>query len=207
VALGSADDGIVGAKRELRRAVLAQRDELSPDTRLHLSRRISERLSTLERYQRANCVLAYCSFGSEFLTRDFIDATLSAGKRLILPKVDRQLHCLQLFYVESIAQQLTPGIWGILEPDPQRCETASPQAVEWILVPGVAFDVACQRLGYGGGYYDRLLNSIPSIAPRIAAAFSMQIVPNVPTAMHDQPLHCVITEDVVLQRSIATAPK
>jgi len=207
VALDPTDDSVLAAKRELRHIVLARRDVLSLDLRRQLSARISAKLITLDDYRSAHCVLAYCSFGSEFLTRDFIDSTLSLGKRLVMPKVDRAHRALQLFYVESVARQLLPGVWGILEPDPQQCEAAPPMAVDWILVPGVAFDANCQRLGYGGGYYDKLLPLIPPQAVRVAAAFSTQIVEEVPTAEHDQLLNLVITEDHALIRFARATPK
>jgi 5-formyltetrahydrofolate cyclo-ligase len=65
-------------------------------------------------------------------------------------------------------------------------------------VPGVAFDAACRRLGYGGGYYDRLLPLLPATAPRVAGAFDVQIVDAVPAAAHDLGVDCIVTESRTL---------
>ncbi|HTL75696.1 MAG TPA: 5-formyltetrahydrofolate cyclo-ligase, partial [Casimicrobiaceae bacterium] len=67
-------------------------------------------------------------------------------------------------------------------------------SVDWVLVPGVAFDARGGRLGYGGGFYDRLLPGAAGSAPRVAGAFEMQIVDAVPTAPHDVGVDAVVTE-------------
>ncbi len=69
-----------------------------------------------------------------------------------------------------------------------------PAIIDWVLVPGVAFDAAGRRLGYGGGYYDRLLPLVPPSTPRVAGAFDLQIVPRVPAAPHDLTVDAVVTE-------------
>jgi 5-formyltetrahydrofolate cyclo-ligase len=85
------------------------------------------------------------------------------------------------------------GFRGIPEPRPDA-PPVSPQAVDWVLVPGVAFDVAGGRLGYGGGYYDRLLPAMRAGTPRVAAAFEAQIVAHVPRAPHDAGVDAIVTE-------------
>ncbi len=194
------DELISAAKRALRKAVVAQRDALSCAERAQFSERITRKLLALPSYRNANRVLAYCSIGSEFHTHEFLLATLRLGKRLLLPRVDRIQLELQLFYVESLERQLIPGVWGILEPDPRECEAAVTENVEWVLVPGVAFDSHGRRLGYGGGYYDKLLSSLSPNISRVAAAFSLQIVDQVPSSAHDQRVHVVVTEDAEMTR-------
>jgi 5-formyltetrahydrofolate cyclo-ligase len=70
----------------------------------------------------------------------------------------------------------------------------APEAIDWVLVPGVAFDPQGGRLGYGGGYYDRLLPLLPSMTRRVAGAFELQVVERVPAAPHDLRVDAVITE-------------
>ena len=188
------DDPVAHAKRELRRAILAQRDGVDPAVREDWSAKISARLLSLASFQQAAVVLAYCSMGSELLTGEFIQAVQNHGKRLVLPKVDRQTRTLKLYQVDFPKAQLVAGVWGILEPDPARCESVLPEDIEWVLVPGVAFDAQCRRLGYGGGYYDKLLEQVPIDSPRVAAAFSLQIVADVPVTARDQSVHRIVTE-------------
>ena len=74
------------------------------------------------------------------------------------------------------------------------CPEIAHADIDWVLVPGVAFDARGHRLGYGGGFYDRLLPGVPVTAPRVAGAFEMQIVDQVPTAPHDVGDDVVVTE-------------
>ena len=92
------------------------------------------------------------------------------------------------------------GHRGLPEPSP-NCERVPAASVDWVLVPGIAFDPSGGRLGYGGGYYDRLLPVLPARAARVAGAFSAQIVDAVPSAPHDITMDTVVTEaGVVVDR-------
>lgn len=97
-------------------------------------------------------VLSYASFQDELDTRP-INAWLASQGRLVLPKV--QGENLALFQVFDPSRQLEPGAFGISEP--KHCSKVSAQDVAFTLVPGLAFDASYQRLGNGGGYYDRFL--------------------------------------------------
>jgi 5-formyltetrahydrofolate cyclo-ligase len=100
-------------------------------------------------------------------------------------------------------EDLEPGFKGIPEPV-EACERVGPEAVDLVIVPGVAFDVRSGRLGYGGGFYDRFLASCR--APRIAVAFSMQIVDGVPCDEHDLPVDVVVTETGEIRSSRGRSP-
>ena len=100
---------------------------------------------------------------------------------------------------EDLAR-IVAGYRGLPEPD-ARCERVAASSIDWVLVPGIAFDRSGGRLGYGGGYYDRLLPALPARAARVAGAFSAQIVDAVPSAPHDITMDTVVTEaGVVVDR-------
>lgn len=185
------------AKASLRRRILAQRDALSPVLRQAGSAKILRSILDLPGYRSANVVAAYASFGSEIDTWGFLRDALQAGKVLLLPRVDRQRHRLDLYRVHDLESDLAEGVWGIREPA-VHCGAVPPPSVEFMLVPGVAFTPQGDRLGYGGGYYDRLLTQLGPGTPRVAAAFELQVVDGLPVAGHDQRVHCVVTE----QRSL-----
>jgi 5-formyltetrahydrofolate cyclo-ligase len=128
---------------------------------------------------------------------------LAAGGTLLLPRIVRtpQRH-LELHAVGDPARDLIAGPWGIREPDPQRCPRMTLADATCVLVPGVAFDATGARLGYGGGFYDRLLATAPTV-PRIAAAFDLQLVDAVPVDAHDLRVDRVITPT----REIALPPR
>jgi 5-formyltetrahydrofolate cyclo-ligase len=182
------------AKIELRNAIIARRAALSLPVRHNANHTISKQILTLGGFHDAQTVMAYMNFAAEFSTSEIVRAALDRDKVLILPKVNKDDRQLDLFRVENIDTDLSPGIWGILEPNPDRCEKISAEEIDFMLIPGVAFDANCNRLGYGGGYYDRLLEELGPFTILVAPAFAVQIVDRVPVEPHDIPLNLVVTE-------------
>lgn len=188
------------AKADLRVAVLSRRDALPEEERASLSRRILAEVLDLPSYRRSDVVLAYASFGSELTTDEFLRRVLEDGKVLLLPRVEHNR--LGLYEVRDVVRDLTPGTWGIREPVPNRCPNVDPASVGFALVPGVAFDRSGRRLGYGGGFYDRLLkDGLPNSTPLVSGAFEVQIVDEVPVDPHDAPVDAVVTEKGIYPRN------
>ena len=182
------------AKRTLRAALRARREELPAALRAAASRVITQTLIALPEYRRANRVLAYISMGAEFDTDAFVRRVLADGKMLVLPRVNREERRLDLFAVRDPDTELARGVWDIREPVPEFCDAVSAARIDFALVPGLGFDPRGGRLGYGGGFYDRLLVALPASSPRVAAAFSVQMRDAVPMASHDQHVDLVVTE-------------
>lgn len=182
-------------KADLRGAVLAARDGLDSEWRARASATITATLAALDAYRDAAVVVSYAAFRSEFDTRAFNEHVLRSGRTLLQPRVDRALRRLRLYAVASMADDLVPGIWGILEPDPARCREATIVEADFVLVPGVAFDLRGGRLGYGGGFYDRLLADTPDDLPKVAAAYTTQVVDAVPVDAHDIRITTLVTEN------------
>ena len=189
------------AKLELRKAMLARRDSLVSEVRTRLSDRIAKSIVEMPGFRQADVVLAYMNIGSEFDTTDFIRATLAHNKILVLPRVNREARRLDLYRVNDPAKDLVTGTWKIREPDTSRCPPWNDEMVDFVLVPGLAFDGQCNRLGYGGGYYDRLLEELGPFPSIIAAAFANQIVDRVPVEEHDTPVDVVVTEEKKIVRN------
>ena len=182
-------------KAYLRETVLRRRDAMDAATRTALSRAILGEISALAAYRAAGAVLAYAGFGSELETDAFLRRTLDEGKTLLLPRVDRRNRLLDVYEVGDLVGDLEAGTWGIREPRPDRCAMYDPAAADFVLLPGLAFDARGRRLGYGGGFYDRLLSG--SLSPRawlVAGAFEVQMVEEVPMDEHDVPMDAVVTE-------------
>jgi 5-formyltetrahydrofolate cyclo-ligase len=188
------------AKRALRDRVLAARDRLPADAHRASSRAIAATLAARDDFRAARTVLLTLPFRGEWDTSALIAAALDAGKVLVLPRVNQASRMLELCAVVDLDRETVGGFHGIREPD-TRCAPVAPDAVDWVLVPGVAFDRECRRLGYGGGYYDRLLPSIAASAPRIAGAFELQVVDRVPATQHDLGVDAVVTEERTLAPS------
>jgi 5-formyltetrahydrofolate cyclo-ligase len=181
-------------KAELRTRLLAQRNALAPDDRASFSESITRSLLALDAYRQARKVLAYMTFGSEFMTEAFLRDALRQGKALALPRIDRIHDRLDLHDVCEFDSELAAGPWGIREPRPDICPVAELSEIDFILVPGLGFTVHGDRLGYGRGYYDRMLANRGPRTPLVAGAFSAQIVDEIPIAEHDIPVDLVVTE-------------
>jgi 5-formyltetrahydrofolate cyclo-ligase len=121
---------------------------------------------------------------------------LHQGKILLLPRVNLQKGSLDLYLVRDPVRDLRVGTWGIREPRPDRCVRVDPHAIDFVLVPGLAFDARGGRLGYGGGFYDKLLaHGLSPCAWLVAGAFKSQMVEKVPVDGHDVPMDVVVTEN------------
>src|SRR3970282_593902 len=101
--------------------------------------------------------MAYVSFGGEFETAEFISDLLARGKTLVLPREERGSRDLKLHAVQDPESQLVAGVWGIPQPRSDLCPLVPASQLDFVLVPGVAFTRHCERLGYGGGYYDAFI--------------------------------------------------
>jgi 5-formyltetrahydrofolate cyclo-ligase len=189
---GKVAAGVV-SKTALRKQVVAARDAIPTATRRELSERITTQILGLQTYRSARCVLAYMSFGSEFDTSDFIANALAHGKTLCLPRVVPDQRRLNVHTVENLECHLQSGVWGIREPRADRPLVDLGQ-VDIVLLPGVAFTPRCERLGYGGGFYDRLLPRFERRPHLVAAAFGLQIRDQIPLEATDQCIDVVISE-------------
>jgi 5-formyltetrahydrofolate cyclo-ligase len=185
-------------KQSIRKRILSEREQLSLDLRARLSADIAGRLLQLPEYREASAVLSYMNFGTEFACDLFAARALADGRRLALPKVNRHTNRLDLYWVEDFENQLGPGLWGIREPVVERCKRLeSPNEVEFALLPGVAFTREGARLGYGGGFYDKLLAHLDEGRQRpvlVAAAFSLQLVEQLPQEATDIKVERIVTE-------------
>jgi 5-formyltetrahydrofolate cyclo-ligase len=181
------------AKQAMRTTVLAERDRLDPDWRARASATLVARIAALPTFVRERRVLLSAPFRSEWNAAPLIARALAAGKEVVLPRVDASARMLELCRIADPAFDIEAGHRGIPEPA-DHCERVDAASIDWVLVPGVAFDRTGARLGYGGGYYDRLLPLLPERAARVAGAYSMQIVDAVPSAPHDIRMDTVVTE-------------
>ncbi|MDP2143111.1 MAG: 5-formyltetrahydrofolate cyclo-ligase [Gallionella sp.] len=186
------------SKNSIRTCIKAEREALPVEVRVAHSATIVQRLLQLPECRDASAVLGYMNFGSEFASDLFAAGVLAEGKRLALPKVNRHANQLDLYWVEDFENQLVPGLWGIREPVVERCERLETlNEVEFALLPGVAFTRGGARLGYGGGFYDKLLAGSDAGRERpvlVAAAFALQIVEQLPQEATDIKVERIVTE-------------
>jgi len=157
------------------------------------SREIEERLFSLSEFKSARVILFFASFRSEVDTGPMIRRALAFGKRVVLPKVKGTE--LVLYEISDLDKDVSPGTWGI--PEPHEPRPVMLEEIDLIIVPGAAYDEQGNRAGYGAGFYDKLLPTFKKVT--VALAFEFQIVPNVPTEMHDIPIKKIVTERRVIE--------
>jgi 5-formyltetrahydrofolate cyclo-ligase len=186
----------MNAKSELRARAKTVRDA-EPQRDLK-GAAIAVRVEQLPQYRRARVVATYVGVKSEVATRSLIEGRLARGEPTAV--VYRQDGDLALCLIHSL-DELGPASFGLLEPvpyvvaDPER--HCAPADVDLFLVPGLAFDPAGGRIGYGKGYYDRLLAAAGPGAVFLALAFECQMVESVPMLPHDVAVHLVMTERAI----------
>jgi 5-formyltetrahydrofolate cyclo-ligase len=178
--------------------MLAQRQALPEIERLARSRRAWPRLTALPCYRVATIILGYMAFDKEVLTDGLLRQAIAAGKQVALPLVQAAQQQLALYAIRDIERDVAPGFRGILEPQRRRTSPVDVEAVELAIVPGVAFDFQGGRLGFGAGFYDRLLSRFPPGIPKIGLAFDFQITPRLPRQWHDIALDAIVTESRVI---------
>ncbi|MDY6825747.1 MAG: 5-formyltetrahydrofolate cyclo-ligase [Bacillota bacterium] len=190
-------------KKELRRLIIDRRDRLSDEQINAKSFQIAERLFSLPAYQSAETVMFFISFGSEVVTRPMVERVIEEGKTALAPKTKPKSRELIPSRILDWEEDLAPGSYGIPEPKEGKLRPYLPDVIDLLIVPGVAFDNDGNRLGYGGGYYDRFFPLLKSNVPLVALAFEIQIVPSVPVESWDRPVDFIITESKVINASRA----
>jgi len=191
-------------KQVIRQRIIAARQQMAEQERARLSRDIAARIAGLEAYRTAGTVLAYLNFGAEFAVEGLVRQALQEGKNVLLPKVNRATNELDVYRVADLQRDLAPGLWDIREPLAERCAKVDAlEAVDFILLPGVAFGRDGARLGYGGGFYDKLLARLTHKPALVAGAYAMQIVEGMPQEATDRKVEWLVTENETIHCAAA----
>lgn len=177
-------------KQKIREQILYKRAKQSPRDKAPKDDAIIQHIENLPEFQKATNILMYVSIHGEVdLTKLF--EKYKEEKKFILPRVNREDSTLLLYHIKSF-KDLVKGTFNVSEPK-ENLEQIPPEKIEFAIIPGVAFALDGHRVGYGGGFYDRLLKK--TSCPTIGIAYEFQIVENVPDEDHDEKVDIVITED------------
>ena len=185
-------------KRELRKEILRLRDALPPEARSAKSALIADNVIKLNEFQNANVVLLYHAIRSEVETNRILEAAKQLGKKVYCPRV---LGDEMEFYLVDDATEYETSKFGIQEPKiiDEKCYVPKPEDRVVVLMPGVAYDETGNRIGYGGGYYDKYLQWLetklkPQKVCKVGLAFECQIVDSIESEFHDIRADYVIKE-------------
>jgi 5-formyltetrahydrofolate cyclo-ligase len=181
-------------KRELRKEMIQRRSALSKTEAKQKTQKIHQVLLRQESVKRAQSILVYLNFGDEIDTRPVIDLWLRENRRIYVPVMKPKTRILVPVRIDHGFRELPVNSFGIQEPPLEGAETALLEELDLVIVPGLAFDQAGNRLGYGGGYYDRLLPQLRFDASAIAMGYAFQVIDQVPVGLFDYPIQTLITE-------------
>lgn len=178
-------------KAGLREKLKKLRDQVDPGLAETASQGVWTILSRLPEFHKAKGIGAFASTPGEINTYPILEGILAGGKKLYLPRVAMDRTHFDYYPVPDF-KKLSSGAFGILEPSSGH--PAAWADIDIALVPGLAFDLRGHRLGFGKGYYDRVLPRLKKTALTVGLGYSFQIVERIPDEVHDVLLKSILTE-------------
>jgi len=181
-------------KADFRNKILQKLRHQKEALRLKKSRSITAQLYLQPEFIEAVSVFFYIATKGEVDTAEMIRGSLAKGKRVVVPVTMVQENMILPSELKDLDSELEKGPFGILQPRPECIRQVPLKDIGLAVVPGVAFDESGNRLGRGGGYFDRFLSRLRQFdIPIFGLAFSFQIVTNLPVLPHDIPVTRVLS--------------
>ena len=188
--MGKIEEGIMD-KNILRKEILEKRNRLELENKYEYDKVIFQKLINSDIYKKSKKIFTYVSFGSEVDTKKFINYAISDNKDIYVPKTDKVNKEMLAIKINRL-NNMDVDKWGILEPkDVDKSKVGD--NFDLIIMPGVAFDINGNRIGYGGGYYDKYISNINNKCIKLALAYELQLVQNIKSEIHDIKVDFIIT--------------
>ncbi|MGK0468031.1 5-formyltetrahydrofolate cyclo-ligase [Clostridium sp.] len=185
-------------KDSLRKNMLHQRRTMRTQDVNTFSRKIISTIMELPQFMNFKNIMLYISFNNEVDTHSLATWCLANGKTVIAPYCVQKQRKIVPFEIKNFSNDLTKSTFGVMEPKHNILKEATLHNIDLIIVPGVIFDIHCNRIGFGAGYYDRFLCRKSKSTVTIGIAYDYQIIDTVPTDKYDVPLDFVITEKRII---------
>lgn len=183
-------------KKNIRLGILKIREALIEEDHNLKDNIIFEKLYNLDLYKNSNNIFVYVNYKDEINTKRFINRAIKDGKRIYVPKIYRSTRTMKAIFINSL-DNLEGNSMGILEPKDDTL-VIDKNNIDLIIVPGAVFDKSFNRIGYGGGYYDRYLDGIKEKNNKVALAYDFQIIEQIEAESHDIKMDYIITEKRIL---------
>lgn len=179
------------SKKELRKKILGIRNKMLKEDLENNSRIIMNKIIGLRTYKQSKVVFVYMDFNNEVMTSDLIKHMMAEKKRVVIPYTD-VINTLVIpsEITEEADLKLSP--FGYYEP--KKIMPVDVEEIDLVLVPGVVFDKNLNRIGFGKGYYDRILKNLKPGAKKIGLAHDFQVLDEIPAEDHDIKMDMIITE-------------
>lgn len=180
-------------KQKLRKIFMDMRDHMTEEDLQHKNQLIYEKLVHSTLYHQCKSIFTYVSMGNEVDTKKIINQGLMNGKIIGVPKVYPKKKEMIFSKIESL-DELVPGHFNVLEPREECIQLLESNQDTLLLVPGLIFDKNKNRIGYGGGYYDRYLATIKGALKIIGVGYDFQLIDCIPSDPYDVPLDAIVTD-------------
>lgn len=182
-------------KAELRAKHKKLRQSFAPEKKREADERIARRFLSLKEYKNCSTLLGFVPKDIEVNTYPILEAALSDGKTLAVPRCDTEKTEMEFFEITSF-DDLEKGCYGLLEPK-KSCEKNEVFSRALCLVPALAFDRGGFRIGFGKGYYDRFLAGFGGVS--VGVCYSRCVEPELPRGGYDRPIDIVVTEEYLIE--------
>lgn len=185
-------------KNYVRRLLTERRNQLTPEEVEEKSKEIIKKLKETAYYKNSRIILAYVNIKNEVKTIDFIEESLKQQKIVCLPLVIKSEGRIEIYKIDNLSTDIHIGTYGIPEPILRSECRVDPEDINLVIVPGVGFDIRLNRMGYGGGFYDKFLANLKPGILKIGLAYDFQVLSELPIESFDVKMDMIITEKRIL---------
>jgi len=182
------------SKSQLRKRILNVRNNMSEEDVKKNSNAIMDKITSLDIYKQSKVVFIYMDFKNEVMTSNLIKRMLSERKRVVIPYTDN-INSVLIPSEITKESDLKLNSFGYYEP--KSILSVNIEEIDLVIVPGVVFDKNLNRIGFGKGYYDKILNLLKPSAKKVALAHDFQVLKNIPAEEHDVKMDIIITENTI----------
>lgn len=179
------------SKSKIRKRILNVRNNMSKEDVKKNSNAIMDKITSLDIYKHSKVVFIYMDFKNEVITSNLIKHMLSEKKRVVIPYTD-SINTVLIPSEITKESDLKQNSFGYYEP--KSILPVNIEEIDLVIVPGVVFDKNLNRIGFGKGYYDKILNRLKPSAKKIALAHDFQVLEDIPAEEHDVKMDMIITE-------------
>jgi len=189
---------VAKAKATIRKSIILKRKALSNLKQNEKSLIVTRRLLDMGEFKTSKAVFCFLSTAHEVNTEEIILKAFRLGKDVLVPLLNPQEGDMQVVRI-SRDTRFAIGKYGVREPSLETREVVSSACIDFVIAPGLAFDIFGNRIGYGGGHYDKLFKNISNDVTRVAVGYDFQIIESVPHSDFDESVHFIVTETKTLR--------
>jgi len=189
---------VAKAKATIRKSIILKRKALSNLKQNEKSLIVTRRLLDMGEFKTSKAVFCFLSTAHEVKTEEIILKAFRLGKDVLVPLLNPQEGDMQVVRI-SRNTRFAIGKYGVREPSLETREVVSSACIDFVIAPGLAFDIFGNRIGYGGGHYDKLFKNISNDVTRVAVGYDFQIIESVPHSDFDESVHFIVTETKTLR--------